>query len=70
MGSRDRGCRCAGERQPAQEALRALLTGAKTNSLIKKRAEPSVEAALMQVLGTLFCRPKGGEEFGGYGFRP
>lgn len=42
MGSRGRGCRCAGERQPAQEALGALLTGAKTNSLIKQRAEPSV----------------------------
>lgn len=33
-GSRGRGCRCAGEGQPAQEALGALLTGAKTNSLI------------------------------------
>ena len=50
-GSRSRGCRCAGEGQPAQEALGALLTGAKTNSLIKKRAEPSVEATLMKTLG-------------------
>jgi len=40
-----------GEGQPAQEALGALLTGAKTNSLIKKRAEPSVEATLMKTLG-------------------
>lgn len=33
--SKGRGCRCAGEGQPVQEALGALLTGAKTNSLIK-----------------------------------
>lgn len=47
-----------------------MLTEAKTNSLLTLRAEPSVEAALLQVLGTLFCRQKGVEEFGCYGFRP
>lgn len=46
-----------------------LINGPK-QTLLKWRAEPSVEAALMQVLGTLFCRPKGVEEFGCYGFRP
>ena len=38
-GSKGRSCRCVGEGQPAQEALGALLTGAKTNSLIREQSQ-------------------------------